>query len=100
MPYSTFIHSAIVNPAKPKLKENEIDKVDSISIDVPLLTRLLELSREEIKSDVELHKILTNIIKLKDQGTLGMDHYAAIKNIEPDAEKVELESILKLAGLS
>ena len=99
MTYSTFLHSSIVNPAKPKLKETE-DKVDTITLDVPLLTRLLELAREDIKSDAELHQVLTNIIAAKNKGTLTMDDYESIKQVKVDQEKVELESILKLAGLS
>jgi len=101
MTYSTFLHSSIVNPSKPKLKENETDKPDVITLDIPLLTRLLELSREDIKSDQELHDLLTNIISFKNTGTLTMDDYdKIIKKDKEDNEKVELESILKLAGIS
>jgi hypothetical protein len=100
MPHSNFVHSSIVNPAKPKLKENESDKIDTITLDVPLLTRLLEFAREDIKSDEDLHKVITNMVNLKNQGTLGMDHYDHIAQIKKNDETVELESILKLAGLS
>lgn len=100
MPHSNFIHSSIVNPAKPDLKENQVDKIDTVTMDIPLLTRLLELSREDIKSDAELHQVITNIVKLKDQGTLDMNHYDNIKKVEKTDDDVELESILKLSGLS
>lgn len=94
MTYSTFIHSAIVNPSKPKISE-ENDPVDIVSLDVPLLTRLLEISRETIKSDEDLHKILTNILAIKNRGTLTMNDYTDIIKQSTD----ELESIKKLAGI-
>jgi hypothetical protein len=98
MSYSTFLHSGIVNPAKPKLTKESADSVDIISMDVPFLTRILELAREDIKSDVELHQVLTKMIDLKNQGPLTMDHYDQIvaQKSEPDSE---LESIKKLAGI-
>lgn len=97
MSYSTFIHSGIVNPAKPKLTKESTDSVDVISMDVPFLTRILELAREDIKSDVELHQIITKIIELKNQGPLTMDHYDNI--VSQKEPNPELESIKKLAGI-
>lgn len=101
MNYSTLIHSSLVNPAQPKLKENEQDPIDTITLDVPLLTRLLELAREDIKDDAELHNVLTRILALKNQGTLGMNHYDQIigKSAAIDKDTAELESIRKLAGI-
>lgn len=97
MTYSTFLHSSIVNPSKPAISIKETqDPVDHVSLDVPLLTRLLELARENIKDDAELHQILTNILNLKNSGVLGMQHYEQIIGKKQDNE---LESILKLAGI-
>lgn len=98
MTYSTFIHSGLVNPAKPNLvKENESDPKDTVSLDVPLLIRILELAREDMKSDVDLHDTVERILSLKNKGTLTMDDYSTIVGKkEVDAE---LESILKLAGI-
>jgi hypothetical protein len=98
MAYSTFIHSGIVNPAKPKLAKESQDRVDSVTMDVPLLTRILELSREDIKSDVDLHNLLTSILNQKNKGTLTMQDYDAI--VQGSSQKTdELESIRKLAGI-
>jgi hypothetical protein len=98
MRYSTFLHSGIVNPAKSKLTKESADAVDIISMDVPFLTRILELAREDIGSDVELHEMITKIIEIKNQGPLTMNHYDNIvaQKSEPD---LELESIKKLAGI-
>lgn len=94
MTYSTFIHSGIVNPSKPNLKEKK-DSIDTITMDVPLLTRILELSRENVKNDAQLHDLLTNIISLKNKGTLTMNDYDEIIKQNDN----ELESIKKLAGI-
>ena len=95
MTYSTFLHSGIINPKATKTMESS-DPVDTVTLDIPLLIRLLELSREDIKSDAELHDVVTNILKLKNQGTLTMQDY---DKILLKSEKTELESIRKLAGI-
>lgn len=52
------------------------DSVDTITLDIPLLMRLLEYSREEIKSDAELHEFVTNIIEVsKSSDILDMNIY-------------------------
>lgn len=96
MTYSTFIHSGIVNPQKTKLEEQD-DSVDSVTMDIPLLTRILELSREDVKNDAQLHELLTKIISVKNRGTLTMKDYDDIVNSSKDSN--ELESIKKLAGI-
>ena len=94
---SHFIHSSIVNPTKPVIKEEE-NPVDTITLDVPLLIRLLELAKEDIKSDVELHSVVERIISLKNNGVLSMQDYDSI--IQPqETNQVELEAIKKLAGI-
>jgi|LakMenEpi03Aug12_release.lakeMendotaPanAssembly.Ray.scaffolds.fasta_scaffold289095_3 hypothetical protein len=98
MTYSTFIHSGIVNPAKSKLTKENRDPVDSVTMDIPLLTRILELSREDIKSDVDLHNLLTSILNQKNKGILTMQDYESI--VQGSSQKTdELESIKKLAGI-
>lgn len=96
MTYSTFIHSGIVNPSKPKLKEQS-DSVDTITMDIPLLTRILELAREDVKDDAQLHELLTKIIDIKNRGTLTMNDYEEI--IGNSERNDELDSIKKLAGI-
>jgi hypothetical protein len=93
MTYSTLIHSGIVNP--PKMVKEAQDPVDTVTVDVPLLTRLLELAREDIKTDAELHFVLTRILELKNKGVLTMQDYEQITGPKP----TELESIKKLAGI-
>jgi hypothetical protein len=101
MSYSTIIHSSLVNPAKPNLvKESDNDPLDTVTLDVPLLTRILELAREDLKTDADLHDVVTNILALKNQGTLTMNDYDKIvQKQEVNVDSAELESILKLAGI-
>jgi hypothetical protein len=99
MNYSTLIHSGIVNPAKSNISVKESqDSVDTITLDIPLLTRILEVAREDIKSDADLHMLLTKIIELKNRGVLTMQDYDAIVN-KPEQAGAELESIRKIAGI-
>ena len=99
MTYSNFLHSSLVNPAKPKIKKENIeDPVDTVTMDVPLLTRVLELSRESVKSDADLHKIITRMLDLKNNGILTMNDYDKIAGTQANQDP-ELESIKKLAGM-
>lgn len=52
----------------------EENEADIISMDVPLLIRLLEYAREDAKSDMDLHNVADNMIKLQNE-TLTMKHY-------------------------
>ena len=54
-----------------KLQE-EVGSTDSVSLNVPVLIRIMEVCREEIKSDEELHKFAEQIIAAKDRGVLTM----------------------------
>lgn len=74
---------------KKKIKE-EADKADTVTMDIPLLIRVLEYAREDAKTDMDLHKVVENLIKMRDQGTLSMAQYNAIVKI---AEGVELSEV-------
>lgn len=58
---------------------NEIEKnnkVDTITMDVPLFIRLLEYAREDAQTDMDLHNVAENAIKLGLDGeTLTMENY-------------------------
>jgi hypothetical protein len=52
---------------------------DTIKVDVPLFIRLLEYAREDAKTDMDLHDVAENIIRLSETGkTLSMGDYDAI----------------------
>lgn len=73
----TIIDKAdFVDPEVEVEMENEEDK---ITVDVPLLIRLLEYAREDSKDDLDLHNVATRMIGLSEKGeTLTMEHYAQI----------------------
>lgn len=57
------------------------DAKDSVALDVPLLIRLLEQAREDMKSDEELHNVVERILSASKakSGTLTMEDYPRIK---------------------
>jgi hypothetical protein len=89
-----------------KMLENASDPQDHVSMDVPLLIRLFELVREDVKTDEDLHNLVERILSLKNQGVLTMDHYETIASAHSGSDSgqmpkqdAELESIRKLAGI-
>jgi len=57
----------------------ENDQADTVTMDVPLLIRMMELAREEIKDDATLHHVAKKMIDLGAEGkTLDMEHYEEI----------------------
>lgn len=51
---------------------------DIVQLDVPLFIRLLELSREQIKDDADIHDIAEIVIKMSGQGPVTMGNYKDI----------------------
>jgi hypothetical protein len=43
-----------------------------------LLLRVLELTREEIKTDADLHRVVERLIDIRNKGVLTMDDYEVI----------------------
>jgi hypothetical protein len=57
----------------------EEDKVDTITMDIPLFIRMLEYSREDAAEDMDLHDVTEKAISLgKERGILQMDDYDEI----------------------
>jgi hypothetical protein len=57
-----------------KFKEEEVSKTDTLTIDIPMFIRLMEYAREDAKTDVDLHNVTTNLLKIKDK-TISMADY-------------------------
>ena len=53
---------------------------DVVKMDVPLFIRMLELAREDLKSDEDLHKVVSNALDAGDR-VLTMADYDAIAKI-------------------
>ena len=75
----------------------QFNPTDKITVDVPLFIRLLEYAREDAKTDMDLHNIAENAIKLSETGkTLTMAQYDDIvRNPQQELQ----ERLKKLANI-
>lgn len=69
--------------------ETPQDEIDKITMDVPLLTRVLEYFNENSMDDVKLHKILENLIRESKKGMLGISDYETIIKVDDEESKPE-----------
>ena len=68
------------------------DKVDTITMDVPLFLRMLEYSREDASQDMDLHDVTEKAISLgKERGILQMDDYDEIISTTEKVNEVNLK---------
>jgi hypothetical protein len=51
---------------------------DILQLDVPLFIRLLELAREDVKQDADLHDVAEAVIKMSEKGPVTMADYDKI----------------------
>jgi len=77
---------------------------DIVKLDVPLFIRLLELSREEIKDDADIHDVAEIVIKMSQAGPVTMANYEDIvdfmkKQGSDSSQDSELARIKKLGGV-
>ena len=82
---------------------------DIVQMDVPLFIRLLELAREEIKGDADIHDLAQRVIELSKEGPVDMGSYDELVSFmksqgEPAEERPEesfdeLDRIKQLGGL-
>ena len=75
-----------------------VDKKDAVTFDIPLLIRVLELAREDIKSDMDLHRVVERLINMRDQGMLTMDDYDTIANIKENHIAIAMGKMLDDEG--
>jgi hypothetical protein len=74
--------------------------MDIIKIDVPLFIRLLELAREDVKQDADLHDIAEIVIKLSQTEPVTMDNYNEILAfMKQQGSEDELDAIRRLGGV-
>lgn len=75
---------------------------DVIKLDVPLFIRLLELAREDVKQDADLHDVAEAVIKLSQQGVATMADYDQIVSFmqkQGDSATEEIARIKQLGGM-
>ena len=75
--------------------------LDIVKLDVPLFIRLLELAREDVKQDADLHDVAEAVIKLSQEGVVTMADYDSIVAFmkQQGSSNAELDRIRKLGGL-
>ena len=67
---------------------NEMAEGGEISMNMPLLIRVLELAKEDVKEDKEIHFIAERLQSIADKGTLTMEDYDYISGLE-DNPKIQ-----------
>lgn len=74
--------------------------MDTIKINVPAFIRLIELAREEVKNDADLHDMAEIVTKISQkEGMVTMDHYNTIvRYMKTQGTEDELDQIRKLGG--
>lgn len=85
-----------------KFKEYIVERTDAkdtVTFDIPLLIRVLELTRENIKSDVDLHKMVEKLIKIRRKGILTMQDYKLITRLREEY-KDELNQLMVENGMA
>jgi hypothetical protein len=69
--------------------------VDVVTMDIPLLIRVMEFAKENAKTDMDLHSAAENMIKLSQNGkTLDMTDYNSI--VLPESENQINELVKKV----
>jgi hypothetical protein len=61
-----------------EVQMEETNKKDIVCFDIPLLIRVLEFTREEMSTDIELHNMVERLINMRDNVPLDMSHYDEI----------------------
>jgi hypothetical protein len=75
-------------------------KMDIIRVDVPTFLRLLELAREDVKQDADLHDVAEIVTRLSQEGVVTMEKYNEIVAfMKSQGKEDELDTIRRLGGL-
>jgi hypothetical protein len=82
--FNNASYESPVNEAKSE------DKVDTITMDIPLFLRMLEYSREDAEQDLDLHDVTEKANKLgKERGILSMEDYEEIVGVDGEGNDLD-----------
>jgi hypothetical protein len=74
--------------------------MDIIKLDVPLFIRLIELAREDIKNDMDLHDVAEIVTKISQNRVATMKDYDQILEfMKRQGQEDELDTIRRLGGI-
>jgi hypothetical protein len=63
-------------PAENQPEDKPANPTDTVTMDVPLLLRIMEYSKEDAQSDMDLHHVVEKLVSLSSTGQpLSMDNY-------------------------
>ena len=68
------------------------DKKDTLTLDIPLFIKLLEMAREDLKSDEAIHELVEKLLDKKDK-ILSMADYKSIKETETTPKYSEEDQV-------
>lgn len=68
------------------LTKEETDKEDTVTLDIPLMIRMLEYAREDAKTDMDLHNVVTKLIQIRNNGVLTMKDYDFLVKLKEDID--------------
>ena len=74
-----------------QLHSEAVDKADVVAFDIPLLIRMFEYAREDAKTDMDLHKVVEKLIKIRKKGVLTMKDYKFVTSIREEAQSVGIQ---------
>jgi hypothetical protein len=69
------------------------DSVDTVTMDVPLLLRMMEYAREDAQVDMDLHDVAERMISLSKDGPLSMDDYDSIVSGAEEVDEVSNKTL-------
>jgi hypothetical protein len=70
--------------------EAYVDKRDVVTFDIPFLIRVLEYSREDAKTDMDLHNVVTKLIQIRNKGVLTMKDYSFVTRLKEHFEITDI----------
>lgn len=74
--------------------------MDIIKVDVPTFLRLLELAREDVKQDADLHDIAEIVTKISDDHVVTMaDYEDIVAFMKSQGKEDEVSTIRRLSGM-
>lgn len=73
--------------------------IDVIKIDVPTFLRLLELAREDVKEDPDLHDITQKVVAISQERVVTMKDYNEIVEFMKRQGDEEIDRIRRLGGM-
>ncbi len=75
--------------------------MDIVRLDVPLFIRLLELSREEVKQDADIHDLAQKVIEFSKDRVVTMADYDELTSfMRSQGSEDELDAIKRLGGIN